>query len=326
MEPGATTLAYVFRKLAHTFYDVPEERKSYIVGDKGRTRYGILDATVYLISKIYPELVDNAKKREAFIKKIEQLIATDEGMPDLFKQDFLRDIQARAKTQNYDFAFLISEPSDSKTVISKYRSLGKRIHTLFGYSTLEYENPGELKRLIRKDLSRLDPKEWIVNIGVTQEGIGGIGYEIAKEMGFETAGTVSTKSIAAGGNFSPLVDHIFIVRDTEWGGYIPETNELTSTTEVFLQSSDSMTAFGGGEITSVTLKEAQKRGIPLRYHFMESNKQKAIEIAKNSGKDIPMYFYGPAAKTWLSLVSTVGANALSCGKNLGVFIEALPKN
>ena len=41
-------------------------------------------------------------------------------------------------------------------------------------------------------LSKLDPKKWIVNIGVTPDGIGSIYLKVAKKMGFETVGIVSS--------------------------------------------------------------------------------------------------------------------------------------
>jgi hypothetical protein len=87
MEPGATTLAYVFRKLAHTFYDAPEDRRGYIVEDCFRSRAAILEAAQRLFSDL------NAGPPPEDL--LEYYVLTDAGFPDDFRQELEADIKRR---------------------------------------------------------------------------------------------------------------------------------------------------------------------------------------------------------------------------------------
>jgi len=86
MEPGATTLAYVFRKLAHDFYDMPGDRQDNIVGQEFRTRANIVEAAETLFKELGLDV-----KRELFVR----FTYTDEGFPKDFKGTLVRDIEAR---------------------------------------------------------------------------------------------------------------------------------------------------------------------------------------------------------------------------------------
>ena len=81
----------------------------------------------------------------------------------------------------------------SEDVISHFKDKGKKVLTFIGYSGAGYENKVEMLRIARSELEGLDPEEFIVNIGVTPDGIGQV-YLLAKEMGFDTTGIVSTKA------------------------------------------------------------------------------------------------------------------------------------
>lgn len=87
MEPGATTLAFVFRKLAHAFYDTPEERKDYIVNRDYRTRKLIFESSMPLFKML--------DMNEGQLKTLETSISTDEGFPEGFKKEIMEDIQKR---------------------------------------------------------------------------------------------------------------------------------------------------------------------------------------------------------------------------------------
>lgn len=87
MEPGATTLAYVFRKLAHTFYDTPEDRRDYIVEDGTRERAAIADVAKKFFAALGLGPVPAAL--------LEAYAATDKGFPDDFRREVEDDIRAR---------------------------------------------------------------------------------------------------------------------------------------------------------------------------------------------------------------------------------------
>ncbi len=82
MEPGATTLAYVFRKLVHDFYDQPGDRSNKVVDPSFRTRENI----VQMASRILTQLGINHD-----LKQLRYLAATDEGMPELYRSTLERD-------------------------------------------------------------------------------------------------------------------------------------------------------------------------------------------------------------------------------------------
>ncbi|MCE9508421.1 MAG: hypothetical protein K8R48_08965 [Alphaproteobacteria bacterium] len=87
MEPGATTLAYVFRKLAHTFYDAPEDRRGYIVEDCFRSRDAILEAA----KRLFSDLGAGQPPEDL----LEYYVLTDAGFPDDFRQELEADIEKR---------------------------------------------------------------------------------------------------------------------------------------------------------------------------------------------------------------------------------------
>lgn len=86
MEPGATTLAYVFRKLAHDFYDMPGERLDNIVGQSARTRENIVEVAEKLFSELGLNVKHELMMKYAF---------TDKGFPDDFRETLVRDIKLR---------------------------------------------------------------------------------------------------------------------------------------------------------------------------------------------------------------------------------------
>ena len=76
MEPGATTLSYVLRKLDHDFYDMPGERVDNIVAPEYRTRENIVSAAEDLFKAL-----GLATTKE----KLEFLVGNDEGLPELYR-------------------------------------------------------------------------------------------------------------------------------------------------------------------------------------------------------------------------------------------------
>lgn len=88
MEPGATTLAYVFRKLAHDFYDQPSERINYIVSPEYRTQENITEAAVDICRALGIEVNH---------ERLSHLTNTDDGFPADFRRTLERDIQQRSE-------------------------------------------------------------------------------------------------------------------------------------------------------------------------------------------------------------------------------------
>jgi hypothetical protein len=86
MEPGATTLAYAYRKLAHDFYDMPGERIDNIVAEEFRTRENIVAAA---------EILGKALGVQFRKEVLEYFATTDLGFPKDFKQTLIKDIAAR---------------------------------------------------------------------------------------------------------------------------------------------------------------------------------------------------------------------------------------
>jgi hypothetical protein len=289
MEEGATTLAYAFRKLIHTFYDKPGERRKTLIEEGLRTRSKIVEAAKFFMDAVYP---DDSMSDEELIKLLEQLVVTDEGFPDNFKMDFEKDIKDRKDESEGDFAFIVSNPMDAPTTLQNIRDTVKLpIHSLYGYSDLGYANEESIMQKIREDLMQLDPSKVAIAIGATPGGIGKA-YEIAKDLGFTTVGIVSSKSLAHEAKYSQFCDHGFIVRDTEWGGYLPGTEDIMApTTEVFVEISQSIAAYGGGNNTLVALIEAKKRGKSIQYTPAIVNFENAETLGYKGDMRGPVYAY-----------------------------------
>jgi hypothetical protein len=137
----------------------------------------------------------------------------------------------------------------------------------------------------KKYLSHLDPKHTIVNIGATEEGIGGV-YHIAEEMGFETTGIVS--SLAKKYNsYSPHVHKIYLVDDKTWGGFNPETKTLNPTSMAMIQASDEVIGIGGNEVGRDELKYSFTIGKKTDFSPADMNHKLAIEKAQKKGLPLP---------------------------------------
>lgn len=112
MEPGATTLAYVYRKLAHDFYDMPAERINNIVSPEFRTRENIIEAAEAVFSAL-----DLPLRRDLF----DRFINTDEGFPQDFKNTLEKDIASR--------------PTDTIPLVNVKLVLARSIEKLIKQST-----------------------------------------------------------------------------------------------------------------------------------------------------------------------------------------------
>ena len=170
---------------------------------------------------------------------------------------------------------------------------GKTVITFAGYSGAGYEDAEKMLAEARRVLSVHSPKKSIVNIGATSSGIGAV-YKMAKEMGFETTGIVSTQAKKYSAEISPHVDRVFYVTDNSWGGFKPRTQVLTPTSQAMVQCSDIIICIGGGEVARDELLAAKRAGKTIKYVPAEMNHQVAIDEARQKGLPVPTDFKGAA--------------------------------
>lgn len=249
-------LANVFSKLNHSYYDEATHINEDIVSIAYRTpefiaktAWHILDRLQYTPMPSQEELLGLVTDRTGLKERI---LHTP-----LIAHDSFANQEA-------------TDPMKADEIIQLVRSFDKKIFTLFGYSALGYEDTTRLEEAVRRDLEDLSRDEYIISIGATEEGIGGM-YRVAKEMGFKTIGIVSTQALSYSGNFSEHVDSIYIVNDDYWGGMVPGTNKVAETTKTFLGTSDFISAYGGGKNTAVTLTLAKDLGIKTSFKEFDMN-------------------------------------------------------
>lgn len=179
--------------------------------------------------------------------------------------------------------------STAEQAISALKGRGKQVVTFIGFSGAGYQDQYALMKVLRNELSTLDPKKSIINIGGTPDGIGAL-YEIAKQLGFETAGIVSTQAKAEW--ISPYCDRTYMIKDTMWGGFVNNTRVLSPTSRAMIGASDSVVAVGGGAVGRDEFITAKERGLPVKFVAAEMDRQKAIAKAAKAGKPAPTEFRG----------------------------------
>lgn len=278
-------LANVYNKLNYGFFDDPEQPSNFVAPVEARKADFMVQAAQAIFEFLGYKEVPSAEI-------LKNMILSKEGAPEKFVYKRLQQherIEEREPTT--------TEPLTADEVIQEVRKIGKTVYTLFGYSVLDYEKKRQVMADIRRELEPLDRKTTAINIGATEDGIGAA-YEVAKTMGFETIGIVSTQALAYSGKFSPYVDRIFIVNDKRWGGYIEGTKDLTPASRAFLEASDVISAHGGGENTGVILDAATKAGKKVLYSPAEMNHAVAIKRAAEKGQPTPVDFNGAAFHTW----------------------------
>jgi hypothetical protein len=171
-----------------------------------------------------------------------------------------------------------------------FRSLGKKVVTFFGYSA-DYENEEAMLAIAKDMLSDYSPEIFLVNIGATAGGIGAV-YPLAKEMGFTTTGIVSSVAAEYMEYISEFVDHVCFVSDTQWGGKLPGSNELSPTSQAMVSCSDVLISIGGGEVSRDELLAGREQGKPIRFYPAEISHAHLIERARKQGMPAPESFWG----------------------------------
>jgi hypothetical protein len=281
-------LANVYNKINYGFFDDPASPAAYVASVDARKADYVAKAATAVLEFLGHE---NPPSHE----QLRELVLSKKGSPEKFVYPRINDHEGLVEQGP-----TTTEPITSEEVIAQVRGIGKKVYTLFGFSVLDYHKKRDAMAVIRRELEPLDRKTTIINIGATEEGIGAA-YEIAKAMGFETMGIVSTQALTYSGKFSRFVDRIFIVNDKNWGGYDPGTGQLTPATKAFLESSDFISFHGGGENSAVTMEQAHKRGIPHQFTPAEMNHDTATKRALEQGKPVPTDFRGAAYHMWQKL-------------------------
>jgi hypothetical protein len=182
-------------------------------------------------------------------------------------------------------------PSDVRAF---FKSQGQTVLTFLGYSGAGYEDESALIKHATSVLDSYKPGTTIVNIGVTPDGIGRV-YELAKKRGFTTSGIVSTQARESNAALSPCVDHVFIVQDPSWGGFVEGSERLSPTSAALVDASDHLVAIGGGEVTRDELVGATRAGKNIKFIPADMNHRIALDKAAKKGQAPPTDFSGAAA-------------------------------
>jgi hypothetical protein len=176
--------------------------------------------------------------------------------------------------------------------IAFIKSRGKTVLTFYGYSGMQYQDEKGMLQIARNVLSRYSPKTTLVNSGVTSIGIGAI-YPLAKSMGFETSGVVTTRALKRT-DISEAVDHICFIKDSQYGGKLPHSDELSPTSKVMVACSDILVGIGGGGISQDEMLAGKAQGKPVYFYPADHNHALAIRQAKKGGLPPPDSFKGTA--------------------------------
>lgn len=179
--------------------------------------------------------------------------------------------------------------STAEQAINAIKNRGKKVVTFIGFSGAGYNDKNALLTALRNEISQLDPKTTIINIGGTPDGIGAL-YELAKVAGFETTGIVSSQAKAEW--ISPFCDRTYMIKDATWGGYVNATKVLSPTSRAMIGASDSVVAIGGGAVGRDEFLTAIERGLPSKFIAAEMDRAKAIAKATKANKPIPTEFRG----------------------------------
>ena len=173
---------------------------------------------------------------------------------------------------------------------------GKTVLTLFGYSA-DYEDETAVLKTVQEILSRYSPETTLINIGATRGGIGAV-YPLAKSLGYTTTGIVSTQVLDYLEEISEAVDHVCFITDDQWGGKVPDSNELSPTSKAMIACSDILIGIGGNEICRDELLAGKEQGKPVHFYPADVNHAWAIRRAERMGLPKPDYFRGAAHRVF----------------------------
>lgn len=205
----------------------------------------------------------------------------------------LRQMIGRIKLQWRGKNHIVGWKMTPQEAVSFIRSRGKVVLTFYGYSGMGYEDEEDMLKHVREVLSQYRPDKTLVVAGATRVGIGAV-YPLAKSMGFETAGIVTTRSLKEPERISEAVDYVCFIPDDQWGGKLPDSDELSPTSRAMVDSSDILVGIGGGGISQEEMLEGKKQGKPIQYFPAEMHHETAIRYAEKMGLPPPASFAAPA--------------------------------
>jgi hypothetical protein len=185
------------------------------------------------------------------------------------------------------------EAESAEAVQEFFAGRGKTVVTFLGYSGAGYEDREAMLAAAKMILDRHDPKTTIVNVGATESGIGAV-YELARSLGFETTGIVSSLAKKEKAQLARHVQTVIFVQDQTWGGVVPGTERLSPTSQAMVACSDQLIAIGGGPVARDELHAAKRAGKKYEFIPADMNHQAAVEKAKKLGQATPSDFRGAA--------------------------------
>jgi len=203
----------------------------------------------------------------------------------------LRQLIGRFKLQRRGGNQVVGWSMTPEEAVSFIRMRGKTVLTFFGYSGMGYEDEEGMLQIVQDILSQYLPPKTLINIGATEVGVGKA-YALAKSLGFETSGIVSTEALKYPDGISAAVDHVCFIKDKQYGGKLPNSDELSPTSRAMVDSSDILVAIGGNDISRDELLEGKKLGKPVQYFSADMNHERMIRRAKRMGKSMPESFSG----------------------------------
>ena len=203
----------------------------------------------------------------------------------------LRQLIGRFKLQRRGGNNIVGWSMTPEEAVSFIRMRGKTVLTFFGYSGMGYEDEEGMLQIVQNILSQYLPPKTLINIGATDVGVGKA-YALAKALGFETSGIVSTQALEYPEDISTAVDHVCFIKDNQWGGMLPNSDELSPTSRAMVDCSDILAAIGGGDISRDELLEGKKLGKPVQYFSADMSHERVIRRAQSMGKTLPRSFTG----------------------------------
>ena len=173
-----------------------------------------------------------------------------------------------------------------------FKSQEKTVVTFLGFS-VDYENETAMLKIAEDVLAGYSPTTTLINIGATQGGVGAI-YPIAKTRGFMTTGIVSSLAIEYLEDISDAVDHVCFVADSQWGGNLPNSNQLSPTSLAMVTCSDVLVGIGGGKICRDEMITGRDQGKLVHFYPAEINHEYWTQHAQKMNLPPPDSFFGAA--------------------------------
>ena len=202
----------------------------------------------------------------------------------------LRQFIGRMKLQSRGKNHVVGWNMTPEEAVSFMRKQRKIILTFFGYS-VSYHDKEEMLKIVSGVLAQYSPEKTLVNIGATTGGLGAA-YPLIKSSGFVTTGIVSTEALDYPDSISEAVDHVCFIKDKQWGGKLPGSEQLSPTSKAMVECSDILVAIGGNDVSRDELLEGRKQGKPIQYFPAEMDHDAAIRRAKHLGLPPPESFMG----------------------------------